>query len=337
MSDLRFDPLNAHWVAIAENRSRRPYEFIQKESTRRGLVCPFCLGNESETPNPHLALSTSGQEMEWPPRNRDPWLVRVVPNKFPAILSHFSDTPSIDPANPYHQSNAPGVQEVVIQSHRHVASLGDLNDEELAASFVAYQKRVASALENESVKHVMLFKNCRAGAGASLEHVHSQLIGTPIVTGPVCDRARRAESWLNDKGQSLMESLVEWELKREVRVLAQTEHFHVFCPFASRFAYQIWIVPRDRKVNFTELPQSTRDELGHVCRAWIRRLESCLNQPAYNLLFHFAPREYQHSDHWYVEIFPRITMAAGMEWGTGCWISPISPESAAKQLATVKV
>ena len=45
------------------------------------------------------------------------------------------------------------------------------------------------------------------------------------------------------------------------------------------------------------------------------RLEELLENPGYNLLLHQAPFSMTANDHWYVELIPRLTRAAGFEWG----------------------
>lgn len=322
MSDLRLDPITGHWVAIAANRVSRPCEFQQIERRNEAALCPFCPGNENETPEPLQVITDSSSKYEW--------LTRVVPNKYPSFPNngHLSNSD----LGPYGFHSAHGIQEVIIQSPRHVESLSQLDDTELNACFRVFQDRVKAARAEPTIEHAMLFKNCRSEAGASLQHIHSQLIGTPIVPMQLEQRWQRMESHLNKTGLSILESIGKWELDQETRVLELTDRFVVFCPYASRFGYQVWIVPRDRQMSFTEVDLETSNELGRLSRKYVGRIETQLNSPAYNMLFHFAPRKFEKSEHWFVELFPRITRPAGFEWGTGWWVNPYAPEDVAQQL-----
>ena len=62
-------------------------------------------------------------------------------------------------------------------------------------------------------------------------------------------------------------------------------------------------------------------------------------QGAYNFVIHTAPRELDRPDafHWRLELFPRLTKVAGFEWGSDCYINPLSPEEAARQLRNAGV
>ena len=180
------------------------------------------------------------------------------------------------------------------------------------------------------IEHAMLFMNCRAEAGASLQHIHAQLIGTPILPNALSQRWDRMKQHLDEFGNSILEQICHWEQEEAERVVEESENFLVLCPYASRFGYQLWIVPKQRFL-FETMPDTIAHELGQLTRRYVQGLESLLDQPAYNLLFHFAPRKYSDSEHWFVEIFPRLTRPAGFEWGTGWWVNSFAPEMVAEQ------
>ncbi len=331
MSDLRFDPIIGQWVAIASDRQQRPNEFQQIMKRTELGRCPFCAGNETDTPEPLLEISHSSDQY--------PWLVRVVPNKYPSFScatvndSKSNGTPSCAvESGPYSCTPASGQQEVIVNSPRHVESLSELTIAELLASFEVYRDRIRQFRQEAAIEHAMLFTNCRAEAGASLQHIHSQLIGTPMITDQLRIRWSRMEQYLQQKGRTLLDSIVEWEISQQQRILEVTEHFVVLCPFASRFGYQMWFIPRHHRSDFGSADDGMVAELAHLCQKYVTRLDQLLENPAYNLLFHFAPREFYACEHWFVELFPRLTRPAGFEWGTECWINPFAPEDVASSL-----
>jgi UDPglucose--hexose-1-phosphate uridylyltransferase len=336
MSDLRHDPINDQWVTVAKNRRERPMEFVSIEQTRKQIICPFCKGNEEETPSALAAYQADGTQLE-SGDDQSNWTVRVVPNLYPSF-SQWSSEKNGKPAaqnggyGPYQLIRPNGIQEIVIPSSRHVISMSELTDNELTLSFQAYQDRMKHVNSLDYVKHAMLFMNCRAAAGASLGHVHTQLIGSPVVSSHLRSRVQRNQAHFREHGSSLMESLIQWEMASESRIVEVTDNFCIVCPFASRFAFQVWIVPLKRNFDFLTCSPDIRNELAMHCRSQVSRMESLLDNPGYNLLLHTDPFGMSEIGSGYVELFPRLTRAAGFEWGTDIWINPVAPEAAARGL-----
>lgn len=318
MPELRQDPLSGRWVIIAENRAARPDEF----ATTNGIdvdLCPFCPGREDLTP-PATAVYPSDS-----PDN--PWKVRVVPNKYPAVeLNATGDRGEA----------AVGVHEVIIESPAHVISLSGVSDEEARLAFVAYRDRMQVLRQDSRLAYGFVFKNARAAGGASLEHVHSQLIGTSTVPADIQFELAKAGEHQMLHGRCAFCDLIDGELDGARRVV-ETDSFVVFCPFGSRFPYEMWVLPREHHESFEETPDSQLAELAKVMQNLIRRLEATLDSPAYNFWIRNAPfRLSSHDDyHWRIELTPRLTRLAGYELGTGCFINPLSPEKAAAQLRSV--
>ena len=337
MSDIRFDPITGHWVTIAPNRNDRPMEFVPTERVIKRLLCPFCAGNEQETPKMLASYGADGKQVS----TDDPWLVRVVPNKYPSFSVAGGNNGTLPAANGqapgnglYESRSGHGIQELIIPSSKHLSSLGQLSAEESQVAQTAYQDRIEAAGQ-QGLAHAMLFTNCRSSAGASLEHIHTQLIASPIHSDSVSQRIARDKDYFANHDQHLIHALTEWELKRDIRVIETTEHFSLICPYASRFAFQSWIVPNASVPSYLKCSQSVLQELATLTRQQIVRLESILEQPAYNVLFHMPPFAEMESQPWFVEIFPRITTPAGFELGTDVWVNPVSPEMATRRLCQV--
>lgn len=316
-------------------------EFIPLEQTRQQMICPFCKGNEDETPNEIAAYRSDGSTMA---SDEDPtrWAVRVVPNKYPSFAQEDSVTGNGAPAlapqtgsatnGAFRTTPCTGVQELIIPSSRHISSISELTDNELCLSFRVYQDRLARLKELEYIKHAMLFMNCRLRAGASLGHIHTQLIGSPVVSSHLKRRVDRNIAHFQQHGISLVESVAKWEIEEEIRIISVTDNFCIVCPFASRFAFQVWIIPLKHQTDFLNCSSEMRDELARHCQTLVGRMESLMDQPAYNLMLHTGPFTDSLNGHWYFELFPRLTRVAGFEWGTDIWINPVPPSVAARQL-----
>ncbi len=337
MSDIRFDPISGHWVTIAPNRNDRPVEFIPSERVIKRLLCPFCAGNESETPAMLASYDENGNQVS----GEEPWLVRVLPNKYPSFSvaggnNGISSTANDQaPGNGLYESlSAHGVQELVIPTSKHLSSLSQLNSHESLVALYAYRDRIEAAGQ-EGLAHAMLFTNCRSPAGASLEHIHTQLIVSPIQSDAVSQRVARNKDYFKDNEQHLIYALADWELNREDRVVEKTEHYSLICPYASRFAFQTWIVPNEGMSSFLTCSKSAMEELAFLIQQQVVRLESVLDEPAYNVLFHLPPYSDMETEPWFVEIFPRLTTPAGFELGTDIWVNPVAPEMATRRLRQV--
>lgn len=309
MSDLRQDPITGRCVIIAEGRAARPQEFLTS-ATSAVTPCPFCAGNESLTPDEIVSYPSD--------RGGASWQVRIVPNKYPAVEWG---------------AGAVGTHEVIIESPQHLASLSELSDEHAQLAFRAYQQRLQVLSQDERLGFGLVFKNAGAAGGASLEHVHSQLLGTAFVPPEIQLEASKAGEYRLLHGSCVFCDLLADETDGD-RVVLESEHFVVFCPFASRFPYEMWVVPKTHEQSFETAGAEQIDELAKIMLQLVKKLEACLESPAYNYWIHTAPfRMSQHDDfHWHLEIAPRVARLAGFELGVGCFINSVAPENAAQRL-----
>jgi UDPglucose--hexose-1-phosphate uridylyltransferase len=332
MPELRQDPLSRRWVIIGEDRAARPNDFVSTISRRADLACPFCLGNEQETPH-EIAVYKAQDACE-------AWTVRVVPNKYPAVMNGAAPMQPIGPVQPWFQAPvARGSHEVIIESARHVASFAELTDAEALLAFTAYRDRLAQLAANPQYKYAQIFKNVGPSAGASLEHTHSQLLALPWVPPHIQEELDSCRQHYLDRQQCLLCQLAEEEASAGVRLVAETERFVAFCPFASRVPFETLVLPRAHADRFETATTGELRELATLIRDLIGCIESAGGISAYNYWIHSSPFDMPARDHyhWHIEILPCSTKLAGFEWGTGCFINPLPPESAAEILRGAKV
>jgi UDPglucose--hexose-1-phosphate uridylyltransferase len=325
--ELRRDPVVGRWVIISTERARRPSDFPPARASRRGGPCSFCGGQEASTPDELWALRPDGSAP-----NAPGWLVRVVPNKFPALRIEGD----LDPAGEglYDRMNGIGAHEVVIESPEHEATLDRLPVEHLAEVFRACRERILDLAKDPRLDYVMVFKNHGEAAGASLEHTHSQLIATPIVPIMVQEELDGGFQHLRIKKRCIWCDIVRQERHGGGRIILEDGGFVALCPFAPRFPFETWILPASHRSAYQE---TTPEELVPLARAVSRilsRMARFLEDPPYNLMLHTSPLRTQNLEHfhWHVEIIPKLTRVAGFEWGTGFFINPVPPEEAARYL-----
>ncbi|MBN2025014.1 MAG: galactose-1-phosphate uridylyltransferase [Pirellulales bacterium] len=327
MPELRKDPIVDRWVIVAEGRAERPHEFETAAPRRRPAPCPFCGGNEHCTPPEILAYREPGTQPDGPG-----WRVRVVPNMFPAL--EVQGHPDRRAEGLYDAMGGVGAHEVIIESPRHVVSTSDLSESEVREVLRAYRDRLVDRGKDPRLAYGLIFKNVGPAAGASIEHGHSQLIATPIV--PESVRAEMAGSleFAHSRGRCVFCDVIRQELVDGRRIVLDAPGFVAFCPFASRFAFETWILPKGHGSHFECVQDGAVGELSGVLRRVIGKIETALDRPAYNYLVHTAPFDTPELGHyhWHIEVMPSLTRAAGFEWGTGFYINPVRPEDAADVL-----
>ncbi|MGB9792180.1 MAG: galactose-1-phosphate uridylyltransferase [Thermacetogeniaceae bacterium] len=330
MPELRQEPITKKWVIIATERSKRPKDFsVPKEEKKEG-TCPFCEGNESLTPPEVLSYRKPGTNP-----NQPGWYIRVVPNKFPALqMNNDKGSLSSQEKNFYTTLPGKGVHEVIIETPEHNTTIERHSLDQLEKIFHCWQERHNQLMKEDNISYVQIFKNEGAVAGASLYHPHSQLLATSIIPETIAEELEGAQKYYQEKQKCIYCDINQLELKNNIRVVSENEGFLAYCPFASRFPFEIWIVPKLHNSSFSALDDSSIKHLSRIVKETISNLAISLNHPPYNLILHTAPTGYENAPyyHWHIEILPRLTVIAGFEWGTGIYINPTPPEEAARYL-----
>jgi UDPglucose--hexose-1-phosphate uridylyltransferase len=332
MPELRKDPIVGRWVIIATERAKRPAGHKHEPPPSTGALCPFCNGQEHHTP--HEILSYRDRNTK---PNEPGWRVRVVPNKFPALQVEGDLNKRGEGI--YDKMNGIGAHEVIIETPSHQSTLANLSEENIREVLWVYRDRLVDLKKDPRLVYGVVFKNVGAAAGASLEHTHSQLIVTPIVPINVWEEMTGSLEFFHYRGRCIYCDMVHQEQTHEKRVVLETPHFVALAPFASRFPFETWILPRHHNSHFENIQKTEVDELGTVLKTVLLKLEKALDEPAYNYIIHTSPFDTQALPHyhWHMEIIPRLTRVAGFEWGTGFYINPVPPEQAAAFLRETAV
>jgi UDPglucose--hexose-1-phosphate uridylyltransferase len=202
-----------------------------------------------------------------------------------------------------------------------------------------YRERLLALKQDQQLIYGLIFKNVGAAAGASIEHAHSQLIATPIVPVNVVEELHGSREYFHSHGRCVFCDMLTQESQDGSRVVLESPGFLAFCPFASSFPYETWIVPRSHASHYESLSRGEAEELAHVLRTVLAKIETAIDRPAYNYIIHTAPFDTVALDHyhWHIEIIPRVTKTAGFEWGTGFYINSVPPEEAAAELRGMEV
>jgi UDPglucose--hexose-1-phosphate uridylyltransferase len=326
MTELRKDPVVGRWVIISTERAKRPQEFPPEPPARREGVCPLCPGSERMTPPEILAFREGGNP------NDPNWTLRVVPNKFPALQIEGELGKAADGI--YDRMHGIGAHEVVIESERHDIDLFDLPEKRFEDVLWAYRERLLDLKKDHRFKSVLIFKNHGAAAGASLTHSHSQLIALPVIPKRVIEEMLGCKDYYRFRDRCLFCDIVVQEMDQKVRIVEETGEFLAFSPYAPRFPFETWIVPKRHQCAYEMIEGDQANRLAAVFRRTLRRLNLALENPPFNFIVHSAPFQERAAEfyHWHIEIMPKLTKVAGFEWGSGFYINPTPPEESAKYL-----
>lgn len=322
MPEIRKDPVFGRWVIIASERGLRPNEF--RAGHEAGYACPFCAGHEELTPPEIYSL----------PGPDGRWRLRVVRNKYPALEAGGSVENRH--SGIYDKMDGMGFHEVVIETPEHGRLLEQMPDEAVADVVRTFALRVKEIKKDARIKYVMIFKNHGRNAGASLLHPHSQIIAMPMAPLRVMQEIDGAADYHRERGTCVFCDIVREESDFKQRVVGENADFLAVTPYASRFSFETWILPKKHASHFEDLPGSQASSLAAVLKTTLAKLNASLPDLSYNLIVHTMPVQEPSAEHyhWHIEIMPKLTHVAGFEWGTGFYINTVSPEDAAEILNT---
>ncbi len=323
MSELRQDPTTFDWVIIARERAKRPHEFIKHTATKSTLPsyskdCPFCPGNEGRTPEPTAVYGEPGN-----------WKIRVVPNKFAAL------TPEGDTAREqwklFRKTQGYGRHEVIIESPVHNRYIPFMEDEEVEGLLKTYRDRYHELKKDQNVKVIIIFKNHGEAAGTSLEHPHTQIVASPVVPPFIRRRFEIATQYYDNTGHCLYCDILYDEFEAKERIILDNKYFVALHPFASRYPFETWIMPKMHSSSFGKIVDMEISDLARLLKEILMRMFVSLDNPDYNLIIHTSPVDDEHKIYylWHIQIIPRLTLAAGFELGSGIYINTAVPEETA--------
>lgn len=321
MPQLRQNIVTGEWVVIAPERAKRPHEFIVEKPVKEPLEhCPFCPGG--------AALST-----KYP--SYDSEHTHLIPNKFPAFVSEGEhEVRSYYPEGGFYRAK-PGVggHDVMIFAE-HQPDLPKMPATVLTDALHTLQKRYTYYREQDHIEYVLAIYNHGQTAGASIEHPHAQIFATSIIPNLITKEIHGSERYYNVKGKCVFCDMIAHEQEEGVRVLAENEHAIMFTFFASRFPFEIWIMPKDHQSQFENSTKTEIEAVASLLKQGFDMLDKTLKDPDLNWYLHSLPMTSDNADHyhWHIEIAPRLSIHAGFELGAGMIIDVVSPEKAAEFL-----
>lgn len=290
-------PLTGEWVIVAPWRSQRPNAFELAATLDRATPdpdCPFCPGNEHQTPPEKLRKGSD-----------DRWRIRVVPNRYPAV-----------------DASSQGVHEVVIESPAHGDHFESLEPGHAAEVIGVYAERLRALRSDPQLRHVCIFKNSGGESGQSIAHLHSQIVALPVIPP-------RAE--MIARGFDSEPCLLCVSGEDERLLISRSRDYSLRVPAVPLFPYETWIVPKIHAPSIRNV-DSDPDKLALLIQTALRTMGNTLGPVSFNWIFHNSPLPERAGFHWFLQIIPRLTLQGGFELGTGMQINIVDAREAAARL-----
>lgn len=350
--EIRINPIvPAESVLVATARSMRPRkaeEPAPRDTRKHVDTCPFCLGNEDKTPPEIRRIPEQGE-----------WAIRIVENLYP-VLGNDRSQPGLV-FGLQQAIDGYGRHEVIVDHHQHGIAIHEMSSVHLAKLFGVYQSRMRELYAmDERLKYVLVFKNFGPAAGASMAHTHSQIIATPVVPQNIHDEVTNSRDYFKRNHHCIFCSLIDEALTFEATiydrssgqilrkinvgqyVVERGKKFIAIKPFASRYEWEVHILPLEHQSNFLASSQADMDDLATVMQRTMARLDAVIGGAQYNFFLHTLPHgeEFDNcgkSYHWHLEICPRTSIPTGFELGSGLFVNTINPEEAAERLRSVQL
>lgn len=239
------------------------------------------------------------------------WQVKVIDNLYPAL--------SLDNPKAY------GKQEIVIETPEHNLEFSELSIPHIEQIFQVYAHRIKALNDIKDIRYVSVFKNDGPRAGASIAHAHSQIAAVPIIPPHLASESAQIEAYRSKYESCPHCDVINWETQQKVRVIQEDKHLLAISPYAGRYPFGAWLMPRRHVTNFTELAP---EEL-HSMAVILKKITSALDKAgiSFNFFLHDSLPEFQ--NHFILQVEPRGTPWAGFEISTGLIINPVAPEYAA--------
>ena len=350
LREIRINPIvPSESVLVATARGNRPKkteELAPRDSRPHVVTCPFCRGNEDKTPPAIQSL----------PENEN-WDIRIVENLYP-VLGDDREQPDLN-LGLQQTIDGYGRHEVIIDNSSHGIAMHEMTISHITLLFKTYRDRMQALYESDDrLRYVLAFKNFGPAAGASIPHTHSQMIALPVVPDNVQSEVDHSHNYYEKHHNCVFCSLIDEALTFETRiydresgevkrkidvgqyVIERGEKFIAIKPFASRYEWEIHILPLSHQADFKDATEEDLGDFALVLQRTMARLDAVLGGVQYNYFLHSIPHDRRFADntpsyHWHLEITPRTSIPTGFELGSGLFVNTISPEVAAEQLRNV--
>ncbi len=287
-------------VIIAPKRLARPTSFKENIETSSAASCVLCHNKEK----PVYSIESS-----------DEWVIKSVCNPF-GVLSE-------------HSPHSYGYQEVIIESPEHVTSFSNHDVRTIQMLIDTYAQRTISLKKKPHIRYVAIFKNSGPHAGATLAHSHSQIYAFPFVPDKAAREIDALVRYKKHHNRCAICDIVLSEANDASRLVYESEHISVICPFASEYPYELMIVPKKHITSIAKTTPGERYDIAQALQIATKFLEQ------HSLDYNYYINDLHHAGtHSYLRITPRLgapKIFGGLEISTDMTVNSVFPEQAATE------
>jgi len=322
MPVLRKDPFGPAWVLMLPERGLVRSDFGSVDGA--DTPSPYVPGLEASLPAEIQALRPSASSA-----NDPEWRARVLPAPGSPYEARASDE-RLD--GPFRWRLATGREELVIEHPDPAMTLGAMSVAHLSDVLGLYRDRLAFLARDPDVRHVQITRTTGRAAGALIDHPHGRVLAAPVPNRWVEEEATAASAHHAATGRCLFCEVLEHELEQRERVVTSNGGFVAVAPYAAKTPFETWIVPRRHQSAFASLAGNDLPLLAALLQALTRALHVALDAPPTNMILHTRPHAGDPAYHWHLEVLPRLTRQAGLDWASGAYVNPTPPEDATRFL-----
>jgi len=321
MSELRKEPVSRRWILVAPERKKVKGSDGASGSADR---CPFCIGNEDMTPGEIERWKSEGNvDSEWD--------IRVIPDKF-ALLGREKGM-GRKGLGIYDVMNSVGYHELLVETASHTDTWWDYDLPHMEKVLELCRDRFRKFKGEKEIKHATFVKSHGISAGHS-PHSHSHLLGLPFVVKRVEEEVKSADDYFSMKDRCIYCDILSEEINVGARVIYENAKFIAFTPFASRFQFETWVVPKSHESDYSAIDKNSLSFLADALMVVFKKIHCHLDNPPFSIALHTSPFKISDSAsyHWHWELKPTSLDMAGFEWATGLYMNKYLPEEAAELL-----
>lgn len=335
MFDLNDNPhtrvniLTGERVLVSPHRSKRPWQGQleddqQVQRPSHDANCYLCAGNIRANGEQNPAYTHSF----------------VFQNDFSALLPDAAEG-SYNEADLLIAEAEKGLCKVISFSPRHDLTLPELSMEEITAVVDLWQSEYASLAANEWINYIQIFENKGSIMGCSNPHPHGQIWAQSSIPLELQKEATQQQAYYEKNGRTLLTDYVNLELKKQERILVETEHFVTLVPFWATWPFESMLVSKRAVQDILAFTAEEKADLALIIKILTTKYDNLFETSfPYSAGMHQAPSDGQQYPywHWHMHFYPPLLRSATVKKfmvGYELLANPqrdITPELAAQKL-----
>jgi UDPglucose--hexose-1-phosphate uridylyltransferase len=329
MAELRLDPFTRRWVITG----KRP---VMPDVHDESGLCPFCPGNEHMTPRAIRECRDAAGA----------WLARVFHDRAPLFRVEGSADRRAE--GMFDRMNTVGAHEIVVETPLHGLTLAQVAESNLAQVLALFRDRILDLKQDRRLRYVSIFKDQHAPSPTLQGHAYSQVLGTPVLPQLQEIELRWSRDHFHKRERCIYCDVLQEELHADKRLVDQNEDFVAFCPFGSRWSYELWIAPLRHASSFENdlLEEGRAKALAPFLKSCLQRVEKV--SPSLHVVIHTEPNlqawkakedwweTIREDYHWHIEIEPDVEGRRRVLGTEGFHFNPIPAEQAALVLRALE-